>query len=658
MQHAATPLKVVRFGKCEVDLRSGELWKNGLRTKLPEQPRQILAMLLENAGDVVTREALRTTLWPCDTFVDFEHSLNTAVMRLREVLGDSSGSPRYVETLLRRGYRFVAPIEEIAAPTQMDRLGNKYPLLPGPHQEQVASVDGFIARTRGLGPRLKKWGVARTLIAIALIANGLVGIAVLSVRLTRPLKATEGQVDQTQSIVVLPLENVSGDKDQDYFADGMTDELIAGLAKVGSLRVLSRTTAMAYRGTHKPLSEIARDLHVSSVVEGTVLRSGNRVRITAELIQASTDRHLWAETYETEIGDILSLQNRVASAIVKEVSIKLTPEEQQRLATVRPVLAESYEDYLKGNYYYANNRSAEGLAKAIEYFQRAIQADPNNALAYAGLSNCYATIGSSLVGTMPSLEAAAKSRAAALKALEIDDNLAEAQVALANVRIKYDWDWAAAERGFQRAIELKPSYSTAYQRYSLYLMAMGRTQESVALVTHARELDPLSVSTNFSLGWRLYMARQYDEAIVQLLNTIDLDPTLAVAHLILGEAYEEKQLYPQALEELQKATVISNRAPLMLAALGHAYARTGRRAEAEVILAQLFERSKTENVSPFVIASIYEGLGDREKALNWLDKAYQDRSNALVFLKVDPELDTLRSHPRFRELQRKLNLPL
>jgi TolB-like protein/DNA-binding winged helix-turn-helix (wHTH) protein/Tfp pilus assembly protein PilF len=654
MQHAATPLKVVRFGKCEVDLRSGELWKNGLRTKLPEQPRQILATLLENAGEVVTREALRSALWPCDTFVDFEHSLNTAIMRLREALGDSSGSPRYVETLLRRGYRFVAPIEEIAAPTQTDRLENKHPLPPSLTQEQLASVDGFIPGTRGLGPEPKKWGVARTWIAIALIANCVVGIAVVSLRLTRRPKA----IDPTQSIVVLPLENVSGDRDQDYFADGMTDELIARLAKVGSLRVLSRTTAMAYRGTHKPLSEIARDLQVSSVVEGTVLRSGSRVRITAELIQASTDRHLWAETYETEIGDILTLQNRVASAIVREVSIKLTPEEQQRLTTVRPVLAESYEDYLKGNYYYSNNRSAEGLAKAIEYFQRAIQADPNNALAYAGLSNCYATIGSSLVGAMPSLEAAAKSRAAALKALDIDDNLAEAQVALANVRIKYDWDWAAAEKGFQRAIELKPSYSTAYQRYSLYLMAMGRTQESVALVNHARELDPLSVSTNFSLGWRLYMARQYDEAIAQLLNTIDLDPTLAVAHLILGQAYEEKQLYPQALNELQKANVISNTAPLMLAALGHAYARTGRRADAEVILAQLFERSKTENVSPFVIASIYEGLGDTEKALDWLDKAYQERSNALVFLKVDPELDTLRSHPRFRELQRKLNLPL
>jgi TolB-like protein/DNA-binding winged helix-turn-helix (wHTH) protein/Tfp pilus assembly protein PilF len=658
MQHAATPLKVVRFGKCEVDLRSGELWKNGSRTKLPEQPRQILAMLLENAGEVVTREALRSTLWPCDTFVDFEHSLNTAVMRLREALGDSSGTPRYVETLLRRGYRFIAPIEEIAAPTHTDRLGNKYPLPPGPTQEQISSVDGFIAGMRGLGPQLKKWGVARTLIAIALIANCVVGIADMSLRLTRRPKAVEERVDPTQSIAVLPLENVSGDEDQDYFADGMTDELIAQLAKVGSLRVLSRTTAMAYRGTHKPLSEIARDLHVSSVVEGTVLRSGNRVRITAELVQTSTDRHLWAETYETEIGDILGLQNRVASAIVKEVSIKLTPEEQQRLTTVRPVLAESYEDYLKGNYYYSNNRSAEGLAKAIEYFQRAIQADPNNALAYAGLSNCYATIGSSLVGAMPSLEAAAKSRAAALKALEIDDNLAEAQVALANVRIKYDWDWEAAEEGFQRAIELKPSYSTAYQRYSLYLMAMGRTRESVALVNRARELDPLSVSTNFSLGWRLYMARQYDKAIVQLLNTIDLDPTLAVAHLILGQAYEEKQLYPQALNELQKANLISNKAPLMLAAVGHAYARTGRRADAEVILAQLFERSKKENVSPFVIASIYEALGDKEKALDWLDKAYQDRSNALVFLKVDPELDTLRSHPRFKELQRKLNLPL
>jgi len=286
------------------------------------------------------------------------------------------------------------------------------------------------------------------------------------------------------SLVVLPFENLSADKDQAYFADGMTDELIAHLAKIRSLRVISRTSSMEYKGTHKALSQIARDLNVDSVVEGTVLRSGDRVRITAELVQVATDRHLWAETYESQLGDILTLQSHVASAIVNEIRVKLTPEDQVRLATTRPVSTQSYENYLKGRYYW-NKRSQEGLTKAIDYFQLAIEKDPNYALAYAGLADCYSIIGSAIVGTVPASGVAPQARAAALKSLELDDTLAEAHTSLATVRFNYDWDWNAAASGFRRAVELNPSYATAYQRNSLYLMSMGRTSESIAEMNRA-----------------------------------------------------------------------------------------------------------------------------------------------------------------------------
>jgi TolB-like protein/DNA-binding winged helix-turn-helix (wHTH) protein/Tfp pilus assembly protein PilF len=656
MPQPGTPAKLVRVHKLELDLRTGELWKHGVRTKLPEQPRQILAILIENAGELVTREDLRNALWPSDTFVDFEHSLNTAIMRLREALGDSAENPRYIETIHRRGYRFIAPLEAVVSPADAAKSAAQdssvAPDLPD------ATADGTPLLERGSAP----WGgnlasIPRGVIFAGILVACAVGIIWFTARHMQNANAMEAQTIRFKSVVVLPLENLSAEKDQDYFADGMTDELIARLATVKSLRVLSRTTAMAYKGTHKSLPEIARELNVGTVVEGTVLRSGDRVRITAELVQVSTDHHLWAETYESPIGDILALQNQVASAIVREIRIKLTAEEQQQLATTRPVLAESYEDYLKGRYYYANNRSSEGLIKAIDYFQRATKEDPSNALAYSGLANCYATIGSTLVGTMPSLEAAAQARTAALKAVSLDANLAEAQVALATVRIKYDWDWAQAEKGLQRAIELNPSYSTAYQRYSLYLMAMGRTQESVVLINRARELDPLSVSLNFSLGWRLYMAHQYDQAIEQLHNTIEMDPNFAIAHLVLGQAYEQKGLYDQAIVEMKKAAAISDNTPLTLAGLGHAYAIMGKTTEAEAILAQLLHPARNNYVSPFYVALLYEGLRKPDEAMDWLDKAYENRSNGLIFLKVDPELGRLRANARFQALQRKLNLP-
>jgi TolB-like protein/DNA-binding winged helix-turn-helix (wHTH) protein/Tfp pilus assembly protein PilF len=658
MKNPTLPANSLRFGTYEFDLRSGELRKHGIRLKLQEQPSQILAILLEHRGEMVTRDELQRRLWPSDTFVDFDHSLNTAVMRLREALSDSSENPRFIETLPRRGYRFVAPVDEKALPPSDSALtqSGEVVLPHAPHSNESSAITSLLleptptpAKSTGRisRPRL----MVLTPFVFAMILAGALGVRYL----VRPTAAT-APPNQLTSLVVLPFENLSADKDQAYFADGMTDELIAHLAKIRSLRVISRTSSMEYKGTHKTLSQIARDLNVDSVVEGTVLRSGDRVRITAELVQVATDRHLWAETYESQLGDILTLQSHVASAIVNEIRVKLTPEDQVRLATTRPVSTQSYEDYLKGRFYW-NKRSQEGLTKAIDYFQLAIENDPNYALAYAGLADCYSIIGSAIVGTVPASEVAPKARAAALKSLELDNTLAEAQTSLATVRFNYDWDWNAAASGFRRAVELNPSYATAYQRNSLYLMSMGRTSESIAEMNRAHDLDPLSISMNFSLGWRLYMAREYDQAIEQLRNSIDMDPDFVLPHLVLGQAYEQKRAFDQAIAELRRAADISQNSPPAIAALARTYALSGRTAEARNLLDQLMQQSKRQYVSPFYVAIVYAGLGEHEQALDWLEKAYGDRSNAIVFLKVDPQLDTLRASPRFHELQRKLRLP-
>jgi TolB-like protein/DNA-binding winged helix-turn-helix (wHTH) protein len=657
MEHPVSHLKV-RFGVFEADLMTCELRKHGLRIKLPEQPFQVLALLLEKPGEVITREELHSRLWQTDTFVDFDHGLNNAVMRVREVLGDSSETPRYVETIPRRGYRFIAPVEGI------------FVTAPGTHETesghssapkavaQFPESDALAGDYTSWNARIRR-GVAQSRLVILAVATlaAVAGLLVLDIFHIGKPSLVAGSHEWSKSLVVLPLENLSGDKEQDYFADGMTDELIANLAKIRSLRVISRSTAMAYKGTRKPLSEIARELNVDAVVEGTVLRVGSRVRITAELVQVSTDRHLWAETYESQIGDVLALQNRVSSAIVNEIRINLTQEERERLAKNPAVTPQAYENYLKGLYYW-NKRSDENLTKAIGYFEEATHQDPQYALAYAGLSDSYAIISATIFGTMPALEAAPKAKAAALRALEIDPSLAEAETSLATVKFNYDWDWPGAAEGFERAIRLNPSYATAYQRYSLYLMAMGRIQDSFTRIEKARELDPLSISINFSLGWRLYMARQYDRAIEQLRNTLEMDPSYELAHLVLGQAYEEKGEYALAIPELRKAVELSHGTPLMISALAHAYARSGNRPEAEKLLAELVvAESKKQYVSPYYFAVVYAGLGKNEQAINWLDKAFADRSNGLVFMRMEPELDKLRSNPRFIALQQKLNMP-
>ena len=654
MGSSAAVARILHFSVFEVDLKACELRKHGLRLKLPEQPFQVLVVLLEKPGEIITREELRNRLWPGDTFVDFDHGLNNAVMRLREVLGDASENPRFVETIPRRGYRFIAPV-----------IGSA---VPGPTTTD-SEVESGLVPIEAASPTVERAALEATsqpasirrqpaTTRLAILITAILALAGLGAGLFHYARVgtTKSNRVQNKSLIVLPIENLSGDKDQEYFADGMTDDLIANLAKIRSLRVISRSTAMAYKGTRKPMSQIASELNVDAVFEGTVLRVGNRVRITAELVQVSTDRHLWAETYESQMGDILALQNRVSSAIVNEIRINLTPEDQERLASHPAVEPEGYENYLKGRYYW-NKRSDENLTRAIGYFEQATHQDPQYALAYAGLSDCYAIISAEIFGTMPAAEAAPKAKAAALRALEIDPKLSEAETSLATVKFNYDWDWGGAAVGFAKSIQDNPSYATAYQRYSLYLMAMGRPEDSFEQINKARELDPLSISINFSLGWRFYMARQYDRAIQQLRNTLEMDPSYELLHLVLGLSYAQKGDFGLALPELRKAVELSHGTPLMTSALANAYARSGNRAEAERLLADLISESKRHYVSPYYFAVVYVGLGKPEKAIDWLEKAFADRSNGLVFLKVEPELDDLRSNPRFVALQQKLNFP-
>lgn len=651
MESPVASARILRFGVFEVDLKACELRKHGFRIKLAEQPFQVLAMLLEHPGEIVGREELRARLWQGDTFVDFDHGLNNAVMRVREVLLDSSDHPRYIETVPRRGYRFVAPVEELAlqTPTQDVASSASTPALPESEAPVVSPTPSSAKATdHGQFWRQNRIAAAGALVFILLLAAWFAHYRTNGVSSAKTIPST--------SLVVLPLENLSGEKEQDYFADGMTDELIANLAKIRSLHVISRSTAMAYKGTRKPLSEIARELNVDAVVEGTVMRFGSRVRITAELVQVSTDHHLWADTYESQIGDVLALQNRVSSAIVNEIRINLTPEERERLAKSPAVSPDAYENHLKGLYYW-NKRSDENLTRAIGYFERATTLDPQYALAYAELSDCYAIISAEIFGTMPASEAAPKAKAAALRALELDPTLVEAQTSLATEKFNYEWDWSGASEGFERAIGLNPSYATAYQRYSLYLIAMGKVQDSFAQIQKARELDPLSLSINFSLGWRLYMARQYDAAIAQLKNTLDMDPSYELPHLVAGQAYAQKGTYPLAIAELQQAVELSHGTPLMVSALAYAYARSGNRAQAEQLLGQLKAKSMTQYVSPYYFALVSVGLNRSDEAMDWLEKAYADRSNGLVFLQMEPELDGLRSHPRFVALQRRLGFP-
>lgn len=456
--------------------------------------------------------------------------------------------------------------------------------------------------------------------------------------------------------MVLPLANLSGDPEQEYFADGITDALIGDLAKIGGLHVISRTSSMHYKGTKKSLPEIAREINVDAVVEGTVQRSGDRVVIRAQLIHAATDRHLWVRDYSRSMRDVLDLQSEIAQAIAREVQIKMTPAEQALLTSRHPVRPQAFDEYLQGRYLYWNRRTPENLSKAITYFQNAVKEDPDFAQAYAALADSYSASGTVQVGALPPMEARRLAEQAATKALQLDSALAEAHTALGNVK-HYNWDWSGAEQDFKRAIELNQNYANAHNFYAGFLMSRGLADDAIAASNRARELDPFSLSISAQRGFLLENARRYDEAIAQLRSVIEMDPNHYSAYWMLGHTYAANKQFNEAIAASQKAVDLSERTPGALGMLGLAYGLGGRKAEARKILDELLKLSETRYVTPAAFVNVYIGLDDKDKAFEWLEKAYQEKSNYVAYLKVFPLLDPLRSDPRFPELLRRVGLP-
>jgi TolB-like protein/DNA-binding winged helix-turn-helix (wHTH) protein/Tfp pilus assembly protein PilF len=642
MQQARDVAGRLRFGIFEADLRTGELKKRGARIRLQEQPFQVLALLLARPGELVTRDELRGRLWTADTFVDFDHGLNKAINKIRAALGDSADSPRFVETVARRGYRFIGDVVAVdleAIPPETQTPSSDVEPLTADDREPPEVVE----RTTAQNSR----GWRQTL----MIAGS--GLALASVILVGLLLQSRGQSPTIRSVAVLPLDNLSGDPSQEYFADGMTDQLIATLGQISALRVISRTSVMGYKGARKPLPQIARELNVDAVVEGSIMRSGGQVRITAQLIEASDDKHLWAQSYDGELRDALALQSRVARAIAEEIRINVKPKEQAALKNVKAVNPDAYEAYLKGRYFW-NKRTADGLNKAKDYFDEAVAKAPDYAQAYSGLADTYALLGDWEYGVLPSREALSRAKTAATKALELDNTLGEAHTSLAFVLSSFDWDWATAEKEFRRAIELNPGYATAHHWYAWHLSVLGRHGEAIAEMQKARSLDPLSLIINAELGELLLIAHFYDESAQQSQKTIDMDPDFALAHNQLAEAYLQKHMRDQAIAEFKKAVQLSGGSPICTANLARAYAASGRSADAAPLLADLKARSSAAYSNAAEIALVYAALGDKAQAMIWLERGYTERFNPSVLLRLG--FDSLRTEPPFRDLVKRIGL--
>ena len=637
MAPLADPHRILCFGSFEVDVASGELRRQGLKIRLQDQPFRLLVLLLDRAGDVVTREEVREKLWPADTYVDFDHSLNTAVRKLREALGDSAESPRYVETLARRGYRFIAPVAPrgsapVAHPADADVVS----VLPSP-----------AARLSTSARRLLMLAIVVAICAAALVAYWVV-----------PRQGPTTQSARRLTLAVLPFDNLSGDADQEYLSDGLTEEMITQLGRLepDRLRVLARSSTWKYKQAERDIGRIRRELGADYVLEGSLRLAGERVRVTAELVQVDDQSQVWTATYDRDLGDVLIVQSEVAEAVARTIAVTLTPDAQARLARDRPVHADAYQDYLRGRFF-LNRRTEAALRQALRYFHKAIAADPGYASAYSGLADCYWLLGAtSVVGGLPPRQAMPEAKAAALKALQIDGTLAEAHASLAEVNLLYDWDLAASEKEFRRALELDPNYTAAHHWYSHCLLALGRTEESLAESKRALELEPLSLVVGTHLGWHYLYARQYDQAIEQFRKTLELDPAFPQGQRSAAWAYLQKGMHSEAIAALRAALNSLGRDPEIEGELGYALGVAGRRAEALAMLEGLRHLSATRYVSPYSVALVHAGLGDRDQALAWLDKAYAERSDYMPYLNLEPMLDGLRSDPRFAALVARVGL--
>jgi TolB-like protein/DNA-binding winged helix-turn-helix (wHTH) protein/tetratricopeptide (TPR) repeat protein len=620
MQATSPPTDVLQFGIFQLDLKAGELHKAGVRVKLQDQPFRVLALLVERAGLVVTREELRKRVWPGNVYVDFDQGLNNAIKKVREALGDSAENPRFIETVARHGYRFVATAS--AASAQPAEPRSQFGLHIVNHGIWISS-------------------------AVALLAAA--GYWAWHGSTMRA-----GRASEKVTLAVLPFDNLSRDPDQEFFSDGLTEEMIAQLAKLNPARltVVTPGSVAKYKRTSLSAAQIGGELHADYVVQGSVRRADDRVRITVHLIRVPEQTDRWADSYDRELKDVLTLQDSVAGTIAKQIHITLTPGEVSRLATRRNVDPDAYEAYLKGRYYW-NKRTADGMQKAQTYFQQAIDKDPSFAAAYSGLADCNS--GLTWHGFTSPAETLPRAHAAARKAIEIDPQSAEAHASLALV-LHHEWDWPGAEAEFKRALRLDPNYANAHHWYGDYLSVRGRHDEALVEAKKALDLDPLNLMVGTWVGLRYYLARNYQAAIEQSRNTVELDTSFAAAHLLLGESYVQARLQEKGLAELQVAASLSGDNPLYLAQVGVAYASEGRKDDAFAIISQVQTISSKRYVSPYGLAQIYAALNDKEQTFKWLQVAYEDRAVWMTYLAVDPVFDRYRSDQRFQDLLRRVRL--
>jgi TolB-like protein/DNA-binding winged helix-turn-helix (wHTH) protein/Tfp pilus assembly protein PilF len=645
----------IRFGEdFELDFRPRRLRRDSHVLKLERIPLEILILLLEHQGEIVSREQIVARVWGNDVFLDTDNSIRGAIRKIRQALKDDPETPRFIQTVTGRGYRFIAPIISPAEehPSEPPKL--EVSVVPTGTQSSVSEPD---SGPQGGSLVLMDQEHRRTRTWIFVGLSSLAVVSILSLLAFWGLRGSRAPASFPRKTVlaVLPFDNLSRDPDQEFFSEGLTEEMIAQVGKLNRdrLKVVARSSAAKYKGSTLAAREIGKELNADYLVQGSVRRSADRVRITVQLIQTRDQTDLWTESYDRELTDVLAVEDSVVRSIASEIHIALSEEQEKRLAAPRKISPEAYEAYLKGRYYW-NKRTGESMQKAEQYFEQAIDNDPAYAAAYSGLADCNS--GLTWHGYKSPAEALPKAYAAARKALEINPESAEAHASL-GLAMTHRWDWAGAEAEFRRALQLDPQYANAHHWYGDYLSIRGRHGEALAEAKHALELDPLNLMIGTWVGLRYYLARDYSRAIDQNRNSVELDPNFAAAHLLLGQDYREEGLHGEAVNELKKAANLSGDSPLYTAQLAVALAVAGRNGDALRIAHELETASRKRYVSPYGLAQIYAASNKTEDTFKWLQAAYEDHAVWMGYLAVDPIFDRYRSDERFKDLLRRVGLP-
>ena len=645
---------IYEFGPFRLDPSERLLSRDGRTVQLAPKVFDTLIALIENSGRLIEKEELMSKLWP-DTFVE-EATLARNISDLRKALGESTGDPKFIETVPKRGYRFIAPVKQLndeVLAVMVERHSSSR-IITNEEEQTSDRAEGLEAvRSHVLRHSVEKNGVTRlkpnpTLLVGSLL---LVGLTVAGFYVWKSKKEPESP-GRISLVAVLPFKPISSESRDEHLELGMAETLITKLSAISRIVVRSTSSVRRYSGLEQDPIAAGRELKVESVLEGGIQRDGDKIRVTARLVRVEDGQSLWAETFDQRFTDIFAVQDSISEQVVKALALRLTGEERRLLGKRYTDNSEAYQLYLMGRFHW-NKRNREGYKKAIGYFNQAIERDPTYALAYAGLADCYNVLSS--YGVLSPDESFAKGKVAAARALELDDTLAEAHTAAAYISYQYERNFAGAETEFKRAIQLNPNYAHAHHWYALQLMGMGRFDEAVTEIRRAQELEPLSLVINVGAGWIFYHARKYDQSIEEFRKVLDLDPNFARAYWAIEEPYEQKGMYEEALAALAKARQLSD-SPTMLALLAHAYVGMGKRIEAQKILDQLKEMSKQTYVDSYFIAEVYTARGEQDRAFQELEKAYQEHSSWMVWLKVEPKFDPLRADPRFADLLRRVGL--